>query len=299
LRHFYRDLGASLDRAMMIVGAARSGTTWVAELVASQSPTRIIFEPFYPQGVPEFRQYDSMMYVPPRAREPELRETIQKILCGQIRGHWVDHQVACLFPRQRLVKAVRANLMLGWLRKEFPQVPTVLMVRHPCAVVASRLETTWNPKDDLESIFGQTGLISDFSLARADLLKRNRRAEELHALVWCLQHLVPLTQVAPGEIHLLFYEDLCQHPEIEVPKLFAALNRSFDDSIYRFLERPSRMTSSKRLRSTPLERAVGWKDKLSADQQRRIQNVVNHFGLSHLYGSSAFPALDSRQAFLR
>ena len=49
-----------------------------------------------------------------------------------------------LLRAERLVvKHVQLNLAAGWLTTTFPESPTLVVVRHPCAVVQSMLAVEW------------------------------------------------------------------------------------------------------------------------------------------------------------
>jgi hypothetical protein len=59
----YRDTVGRLDRSMIVAGTARSGTTWLAEIIASQVPCRIMFEPFQPRKVQAYSQFEYFQYL--------------------------------------------------------------------------------------------------------------------------------------------------------------------------------------------------------------------------------------------
>ena len=50
------------------------------------------------------------------------------------------------------MKIIRGNLLLAWLVRNF-EFPVLYLLRHPCAVVASRLR--WNWPCDLDGVFGK------------------------------------------------------------------------------------------------------------------------------------------------
>ncbi len=297
-RHLYRDPGGGLENTLIVAGAARSGTTWLAEVFASQTPTRLIFEPFYPDRVPEYRGFSPMEYVAPGRARPKLRRVVEEILHGRVRGPWVDHQIDCLRPNQRIVKAVRANLMLAWLSQEFSAVPIVFLIRHPCAVVSSRIAAQWNPDDDLDAIQNQPELGADFLAAKENILEDCSSVPERHALAWSIQHLVPLTQLCPTEVHLVFYENLVLRPQDELPRLFSSIGHTYRSSLLGSIDLPSRKTPLPSMTRARADRATHWQSELDSDQQKAILRVTHRMGLSHLYDNSLSPLTDSKNAFL-
>jgi len=54
-------------KSILLAGTARSGTTWLGDLIASQIHCRILFEPFNPDFVPEYRGLHYFQYMRPGA----------------------------------------------------------------------------------------------------------------------------------------------------------------------------------------------------------------------------------------
>ena len=134
-RRLYKDNAPGLSRCLMLAGTGRSGTTWLAELIGLQRPTRIMFEPFRPSLVPEYAGFRNFLYMKPEEHNAALREFCERVFTGRIRNPWIDNTIEVLRPQVRIVKDVRANLLLKWINRQFPSLPLVLVLRHPCAVV--------------------------------------------------------------------------------------------------------------------------------------------------------------------
>lgn len=273
----------------MVAGTARSGTTWLANIIASQIPCRIMFEPFNPEMVKEFRQFHYFQYMRPTEQNSELFSYCRTIFTGDIRHRWIDCEVTHLFPRYRLVKEIRANLFLNWIHTMFPELPLLFIIRHPCAVVLSRMQLTWATDLDIEPFLSQPKLIDDFLADKMDLIRRANTVEEKHAIIWCISNLVPIRQFHAGTLNLLFYEKLCLQPEAEVPKLFQMVRQEYHDSVFARMDQPSRTA----VRSSAIFRGESkvarWQKELSPKQVRNILAVVENFGLDHIYGDSPAP----------
>jgi Sulfotransferase family len=280
----YRDVENQTGNSIMIAGTARSGSTWLAELIASQQSCRIMFEPFHNKLVPEFQNFHYFHYMRPTEPNAKLLSYCRKIFTGQIRHWWIDRQVEHLFPRNRLIKEIRANLFLKWLKNAFPEVPLLFLVRHPCAVVSSRLKLRWATDSDIESFLSQPTLIEDFLFNKLDVICSAETEAEKHAIVWCIHHLVPFKQFEAPDLPVVFYEDLCLQPEHEIPRIFASIKRKFDHSVYARASIPS---------VTSLRQNVGsidrWKKDLTSKQINTILRVVDAFGLGDIYNESPTP----------
>ena len=198
---------------------------------------RYVFEPFNPAKVGEFGHFRSKQYLRPDDGREEFLEPARLALTGGPQGPaGRTGSTATFVARRRLIKDIRANLLLGWMRANFPGMPIVLLLRHPCAVVSSRLALGW--KDNLDETMAQEDLVEDYLLPMEAEIRAARDDFERHLFLWCIDNYVPLRQFAPGEIHLAFYENLLANPEEELRRLFAFLGEDFDDRVLRKLGRP-------------------------------------------------------------
>jgi hypothetical protein len=285
----YRDNHRDTRNCMLVAGMGRSGTTWLAEIVASQVPCRIMFEPFNPTTIRAFRRFHYFHYMRPSEEDNQLQSYCQTIFTGAIRHPWIDSEVAQLRPNCRLVKEVRANLFLKWIRDRFPEIPLVFVLRHPCAVAVSRMQLGWTPDPDLEPFLSQPNLVSDFLAEKLDIICRATTDEEKHAIVWCISNLVPLRQFTGGALDVIFYERMCLEPEVQLPRLFRIVGQTYRESAFVKAGEPSRTVTRSSAVLTGKDRVAQWKNLLSHAQIRNILRVVESFGLDYLYGDSPEP----------
>jgi Sulfotransferase family len=285
----YRDEHQDVRRSCLIAGTARSGTTWLAEVVASQRPCRVMFEPFNPGKVRAYARFHYFQYMRPGDSNDELKDFCRRIFTGRVRDAWIDREVDVLRPGYRVVKDIRANLMMKWLHREFPEVPMLLLVRHPCAVVASRMKLGWATDTDIASFTSQRDLVRDFLAEQTETIEQARTDEAKHAVIWCVSNLVPLVHFAAGGLMVVFYEELCAHPEAELARVFSRLGADHRASVFDKLAAPSMTTRPRSAVLTGDDRLAAWSQELSARQVRNVLEVVERFGLSHLYGESTMP----------
>jgi hypothetical protein len=285
----YRDRFPDYHRTVIVAGVARSGTTWLGDIISSQGRNRILFEPFNPYPVGALKTSIYIRYRRQGDQDPTLLDYCERLFSGRIRNAWIDQQVEHIYPEYRVVKSVRANLMLKWLCCNFPQIPIVLIIRHPYAVVSSWLKLGWTAQRDWSSFLSQPDLVHDFLAERSALVEQLVWPEERIAAAWCINHLVPFAQLDSGDVHIVFYEDLVTNPEREIPRLFKALGRSYDESIFRTLLKPSLTSRWQSAATTGNDSLAQWKKSLSRVQIERIRATVADFGLAHLYGEDATP----------
>ena len=285
----YRETESDTRTSIMVAGTARSGTTWLADIIASQIPCRIMFEPFHSRKVQAFRQFHYFQYMKPGEKNNALRSYCQKVFTGEIRDRWIDQQVDLLFPKCRLIKEIRANLFLGWIQVNFPEIPILFIVRNPCAVVLSRMQLSWWTDEDIAPFLSQPKLIDDFLVDKLEVIRRATTIEEKHAIIWCVSNLVPIRQFRSRGLTVVFYEHLCVQPEVEVRRMFGTIDQVYDGSIFRSVIRPSATSRHTSAIVTGEDKVMRWKQVLSTEQIDNILRVVRDFGLDYIYGDSAAP----------
>jgi hypothetical protein len=286
---FYINPNSDLDSSILVAGTARSGTTWLGDLIASQLPCRILFEPFNPELVPEYSNFHYFQYLQSGTENAEFYALTRKILLGDIRNRWIDHKNERIVAQYRLIKAIRANLTLKWLHENFSEVPIILMLRHPCAVVLSRMELHWATDQDIEPFMVQPDLVADFLSPFVDFIENAKTDEEKHAIIWCVSNLVPLRQFKPGRLKIVYYEDLCSHPETELLSVLEYIGQPITEPTRDKINQPSQTTRRASAIMTGANKLSAWQQKLSRSQIDSILQVVSVFGLSHLYGESILP----------
>jgi hypothetical protein len=285
----YRDDHGDTRRSCLIAGTARSGTTWLTEVVAARRPCRVMFEPFNPRMVKAYSRYEYFQYMRPEGRDAALEQYCRAVFSGSIRDPWIDREVDVLRPRYRVVKDIRANLMLKWLHRQFPEVPVLLLIRHPCAVVASRMKLGWATDTDIASFTNQAHLVRDFLAERMHAIEAAHTEEAKHAVIWCVSNLVPLVQFSGTGLMVVHYENLCARPQAEFARVFACLGADYCDSAFDRLAAPSMTSRPGSVVVTGGDRLAHWSKALSNQQVRNVLEVVERFGLSHLYGDSTMP----------
>jgi hypothetical protein len=286
------DLGRGDHRSsVFLAGSGRSGTTWISGVINHRNAYRFVFEPFNPGKVRILRHFRRKQYLRPGDRREEYLGPARTVLTGELRSLWTDRFNKKFVARRRLIKDIRANLLLGWMHANFPGMPIVLLLRHPCGVVASRLALGW--RDVLSETMEQEELVEDFLLPMEAEIRAARGSFERHLFSWCVENYVPLRQFEPGEIHLAFYEDFLVRPDQELRRLFAFLDDGFDGRAYRTLRRPSPLS-----RHPEIPSVDAWRRCVTARQTERAVEILGCFGLDRVYGEGAVPDLSGAHTLM-
>jgi hypothetical protein len=299
---FYLDWLGEPGATVFLAGSGRSGTTWMSDIINHRNEFRYIFEPLLPTEVSIFSCFHSRQYLRPDNNDPRFLNPITALLRGKLRNQWADHFNRRFASHRRLIKDIRAGLLLKWLATHFPEVSIVFMLRHPCAAVNSQLRTYWSPPvvdADWEQVVSQEDLVDDFLREIiSDLRTLSSPFEKLIAL-WCIENVVVLKQFTPRGIHIVFYEHLCERPYEEAQRLFSYLKLKPDYvRLRQRLSSPSDVASTESAIIKGGNLTTSWMDRVSSAEIVRALEILTLFGLEKIYNASPQPLVTQPQQAL-
>lgn len=305
------------DQVVLLAGSGRSGTTWVQELINYRQDHRVLFEPFWPEMVTFLPpQPSTHLYLRADDPAPYFQPHALRILRGEFYNAWADRTNPPGIYQRRLIKDVRANLLLKWLTTQMPTLKVVLLLRHPCAVSLSQIRTGWpsNLASQLRELTMQPTLFADFLAPFMPLIEATNAAFEANVLLWAIQNYVPLKQFglhpddfgeaagadpAQAPIHLLFYEQLCTNPEAELSRLFDFLDLPLAPELFTRLHKPSLTAVGAPTEITGESTFDAWRDRVSTKQLANALTILQHFGLDRVYNDGAMPCYEQTKPVQR
>ncbi len=300
LRRYVHARHTMLDYSSIVIltGAPRSGTTWLAETLSAATGYPIFWEPFTPTydnqhvlNIPEFRR----VYQSRKGNSQSLKRYLLRVFCGAVVNPTTVQKCSLFhvaFPKGWIIKCIHATMLVPWLNCVFPQLKPIIIVRHPCAVIASQMRWGW--WEDWKRYTGEdlmrcyAPVINDIENFSVDLA-RLKTFEEILAAVWCFDYVLVLQH--PNDKNLLLsYEELLTRGEktlltiiqhIDILKIGYRARKAVERLSVPSATRSDLLLSGK----SPL---LYWREVLSADQVRRIMGVVRGFGIS-LYDEGPEP----------
>jgi hypothetical protein len=288
-----------LSGTVLLAGSGRSGTTWLGQIINHGNAYRDVFEPLHPGRIERLRGWPAMRYLAGDAAAEDEGRVIRGLLAGEVRTAWTDAYNHKMVAKRRLIKAIRANLMLGWIKANHPQVTLLFAMRHPCAVAFSRLKLGWDTH--LDELLDQPQLMRDHLEPHRDRIERiafRGDAWQRHLAMWCIENLVPLRQLEPGDAHVLQYERFCESFESEADALFAYLGRP----VPRGIDRARQQQSAHFRRDSAILRGGSlihdWQSRVSTAQIDQALEMLRAFGLDHLYSERAMPSVGRDGVFI-
>ncbi len=318
----------------MLFGMPRSGTTWVGKLFDSHPDTLYRHEPdsvntmrdiplaAEPEVASEHRDRLKRFYADiagmtnaktsgqmPLFPKSYLRagaHTAQRIwvVAGKVGerllGGWpmLSFASAKALANARLVwKSIESISRVGVMLDAAPDARCVLILRHPCGQIASRLQGMASSKFDsdvaAENDWGVfEHVINTKAAQRYGLTKESLLAmapEERLAWNWVVFNEKALDDVeAMGlndRVHVLVYEQLCANPERVLRQLFEFSGLPWNGQTQRFVDASTGQHSDSyySVFKDPLKAAYSWQSKLTAKQISLVQGVLEQSRLSSYY----------------
>jgi len=324
---------AAAPGPLLILGSGRSGTTWILDVIADAAQLRPIYEPLHPVAVPAARELANRA-LGADDDVPEMSSFMDMVFSGRLRSAWTDYRVRgdrlrlgaegkldikklrMLYRTARhlvenyrryrghrrragvVVKCIRANLMMPWLVRHYrPRI--LFVVRHPCAVIASRLKAgaeSWAldgpfQQDVLRRYREQTVVMERVRRAGLDLMDPGLSEATIHAILWCIENVEPLREARELGCTIAYYEALAGADEQAWAPIFEGLGLDVrpDSSL---LRRPSEQASPERVRAGFGEAVQPkWRSWLSAEQVADIGRVLEGFGFHDYSVDAAAPVV--------
>ena len=123
-----------------------------------------------------------------------------------------------------------------------------------------------------------------------------KKVEELLAVEWSLDYIIPLYFFDKYNWHLIIYEKLIKNGEDELINIFDKIGENVPKKAYKLIKKPSTTSQEKKIY---IQKQLNkWKKHLSKKQIEDILDVVNFFGID-FYNEDAEPDDNALAYYLR
>jgi len=141
----------SFNKHIIVAGSARSGTSWLAEIIALQFRYRLLFEPEH-----EFQTENGHLICDKLITENNIISAQEKyfiqIFNNKVDNDWIAQcsnrkykmHLWSFIPKKYVIKFVRGNLSSVFMNAHF-NIPTLFIIRNPYDVIFSqnRVKFPW------------------------------------------------------------------------------------------------------------------------------------------------------------
>ena len=224
-------------RSVLLLGSARSGTTWLAQNISDQCKLRLVFEPFTSTQNSRWSLPDRT-FVAPECENKQINTAIEQILNGSIKNRWTDQFNLQIWSNKRIIKEVRCNLLIPYLIRFFPETNILFLTRHPFDVATSRMKLGWN--DHLDTLLVQNEFMNRYYPDIKGELKKLRDPMARQIAFWCLENCFILNSELRQKLQIITYSRLLDSSEITLDYPSIDLNETITLS-----DQPSQSSSLK------------------------------------------------------
>ncbi len=233
--------GFSPGRPIFITGSHRSGTTWVAAMLAYPG-VWYLHEPFNPN---KGKWDEPFSYVPVKTSRSDVDRMLDRIQKGGAR--WAlrgPHASSPLMPmrwahvryKQLMIKDPHACLMADYITRKL-HTRTIALFRHPVGFVRSVMQLGWPSVLSLQAFLRCPELLDEQLSGQVDLVRKHAYDEGLESsavLHACLCKVLWVATEMNPEIIPVRFEDLAMDPIHQFKLLVDKLNLSYSEEVQRW-----------------------------------------------------------------
>jgi len=313
MRKVLKNIGSGLLRSVLqknysqgnykevfwIIGDGRSGTTWIADLINYRGTYRKMFEPFHPQLVTGMDIIQPHQYIRPENSDHPLAPLAADVFSGKFLNYRVDSRNRKFHYDGIVIKDIFANLFAKWATRHHPDIRTVLVIRNPFAVALSKArKSDWLWLKDPLLLLSQPQLFQDHLEQHQDFIRREADKKDPlldQLLIWAIIHYIPLRQFRPGQLKILFYEDVYADPESEISSVFERFSPATRGSgiriSTRLIDKPTRSAGKDSHIAMGTSPVNAWKNEVDAKTIDQGMRILQNFGLENVYAGDSIAAV--------
>ena len=291
------------SKLTVINGFWRSGTTWVLQILSNVMKSKSIFEPLHWKvseyckllnTIDDLPLHDLSYY---KLYMPSINDVyhnslfiqyLDKAFKANIKEDWIRRgrtRRFHLFCNRFTVKLVRGHLLLPYISNEY-QVRIFHVIRDPRAIMASIKRNNWGeffkalslnnqllaPNDERRQFFEHYSNEIELIDSREDFVEKV-------TAYWALTELYVWYISQSTNITFIHYEKLVKEGSVYLENILEDdYNQTINPSLFK---KHSVTTQIDRKDLSINQRIYGWKDELTEDEIKRINDISYKFNLQN------------------
>ena len=264
------------NKRLIILGSARSGTSWLCETLSRQSRYRLLFEPEHPNHVKQGK------FIADHTRfsldEDFAKFFFNKVFSNRIDNDWIAQHsyrkykmhLWPFIPKFFVIKMIRTNLLTSFFLNNYSH-PILFVVRNPYQVIHSQNRVKFPWLYDLGVFAKNEKLCSDLYEHTGIVLKCEVFSDfEKLVIRWGIENCL---YALPSHPNLFFhkYEDLKKDHTI-IPSLMLKVKMEVPDNLSEIIQKPSSKTHK---HSTVFYNTSDL--TLNQDQKNIVKSILSRF----------------------
>lgn len=296
-----------LQHAVIICGEARSGSTWLMEIINQIPKTVINWEPLQVEMgvVPKNYNFGWRPFIPESDKTPGFTKLFKGILTYRIYNKWTAKflKVKGLKNSKYVItKFVRANSLLPWITSQLGDKLTnkpILLIRHPITNCMSQLKTFQGIKGkDLWTEFSEKRKFElPFGINNERFMKHTAYINSLNSVlertiaIWCVNNAPILNHVNKNRWIEVKYEDLMLNPQDEISKLMGNFELGVDANVFNNFDfgRASASNYKGDFKKDPKIQLEAFLNQFEESYLKKIQRIFDYFELTTYSAFNAYP----------
>jgi hypothetical protein len=277
------------NRPIIVIGAHRSGTTWVGEMIALAPGIMYIHEPFNidePRIHPLKHWFQYVCDESPQQEQMEIERYIRGLIDFNLHGisdefkmirgprdllRFAKNSAGKTYLRP-LIKDPIAVMSIEWLAHRF-NAGVVALIRHPAAFVASLKVKKWthafeyftSQKKLMEKLKPFSGQIELGINKPADIIEQG-------ILLWNITYYMILEyEMKHPDWIFVRHEDLSLDPVNNYKSIYSKLGLHFSSGIEKKILQSTSSDKESRLMRNAKSNIHTWKNRLTEDEINRIK----------------------------
>lgn len=278
-----------IENNIIISGEPRGGTTWLMELLLDDRKC-IIWEPLHPVVLKKFsinnfhNDLGHIPYIPYNEKWDEAKIFFNDLFHGFL-PHGLNYNL--FYGRKHfnhaeslLIKFCRANILLPWLTKEFPNIKPIYLIRHPLSVISSQLRhNAFEELGNTKNIFEiQESKFNDIFKKHENQIKLINNRISMFANWWSIMNVIPYNHKDKNWLTIA-YESLYLRPEFELKRIEDYLNINLSHISLEKINKPSSTTKKGSGIIEGTNQLSNWEKYLNHDEISQILSIVHKYGI--------------------
>jgi hypothetical protein len=270
-------------KPIVVFGIARSGTTWLAQIIASAG-YELNFEAL---GSMNFRKKDQIpsipipsdYYVRAGGKNP-YKKYMDLVMNCKIRNSFTQRGHINIGKSRKVIKLIRANLMIDWLQENY-DFYGVFLIRNPLATINSQIEKDFfgNLQSHGPAKIYPDSVIKYFNKRQQELIRKVKTAKDRLIVNWCINTKIPLEVSSRDTLQVIRYEELVDEPKKVIKKLSEFAGFQYDFRVKRVIGKRSFTTRKETKQIKNYDPTKAWKKNFTQEEIDSAVEIVKAFNL--------------------
>jgi len=276
---------ARFNKHIIIVGSARSGTSWLAETIAKQHRYRSLFEPEHEFNTQKGHVLCDLLVTETTGFEAG-KSYLKKVFANRVDNDWIaqnshrkwKRHLWPLIPKKFVIKFVRCNLAAHYMHRAFG-IPVLHIVRNPYEVLHSQQRVAFPWLYDLKRFANDKELVALLETEFNFKFDTNSHTTALEKLTvrWCIENVVPLKiqRAENANYRVLYYEELRKDVQV-----FLNVCQDFDLAPLANIDEAYTAPSSKTHPKSAIIKEGAVRPSFSPEELSRINRILDTFAVT-------------------